>query len=105
MSNAARHIQWHSLEPEIVLERLHATRNGLDAQEARERLAQYGENVLPARKPPTLLGIFLRQFKSPLIYILLAATVVALLLQEFTDAIFILVVLLLHSSNLTQPKQ
>ncbi len=89
---------WHSLGIEAVFERLSATRSGLDEQQVRERLARHGENVLPARKPPTLAEIFLRQFKSPLIYILLAAAVVALALGEFTDAGFIFIVLLLNAT-------
>jgi calcium-translocating P-type ATPase len=91
-------IAWHSLDPEKVFERLSATRNGLDPQEVQARLLHYGENVLPTREPPTLLGIFLQQFKSPLIYILLAAAAVSLVLQEFTDAGFIFIVLLLNAT-------
>ncbi len=89
---------WHSLAPEEVLDRLEVSRAGLDEQEVAARLAKYGANVLPARRPPTLIGIFLRQFKSPLIYILMAAAAVALALGEYTDAIFIGAVLLLNAS-------
>lgn len=97
-TSAEARVAWHSLEPEKVFERLSATRNGLDPREVQARLDRYGENVLPTRKPPTLLGIFLHQFKSPLIYILLAAAAVSLVLQEFTDAGFIFIVLLLNAT-------
>ena len=90
-------VAWHSVAPEQIFERLTATRSGLNAQEVQARLLRYGDNVLPTRKPPTLLGIFLRQFKSPLIYILLAAAGVSLVLQELTDAGFIFIVLLLNA--------
>jgi magnesium-transporting ATPase (P-type) len=73
-------------------------RRGLTAAEARERLARYGPNVLPSEPPPSALKIGLRQLKSPLIYVLLAAAAVALLLGDYTDAAFIGVVLLANSA-------
>jgi Ca2+-transporting ATPase len=47
--------------------------NGLSTAEAAERLAQIGPNALPERVPDPLWRRFLRQFASPLIYILLFA--------------------------------
>ncbi len=69
---------------------------GLTSPEAALRLAQYGRNLLPAAPPPSVLLIFLRQFRSPLIYILLLAAVVSLMVSEPRDAIFIGIVLLLN---------
>ncbi len=45
----------------------------------------------------TLFAHFLQQFKSPIIYILLLATFMALIIQEYTDAGFILTVLVLNA--------
>ena len=53
-----------------------ALRRGLSNTEARTRLRQVGPNALPQRRPETLPHAFLRQFKSPLIYVLLTALVV-----------------------------
>jgi Ca2+-transporting ATPase len=47
--------------------------DGLTAADARARLAQYGPNALPAQAPVPMWRRFLRQFASPLIYILLFA--------------------------------
>ncbi|WP_429925732.1 cation-translocating P-type ATPase (plasmid) [Agrobacterium vitis] len=69
---------------------------GLSQAEAAERLARFGENLLPEPKAPSFLSIFLQQFKSPLIYILLLAAGMSLVLSEVEDAIFIGVVLLLN---------
>ncbi len=52
------------------------TLQGLSTAEARSRLQQYGENTLPEEPPKPLWRRFLRQFQSPLIYILLFALVV-----------------------------
>ncbi|NJD32230.1 MAG: HAD-IC family P-type ATPase [Gammaproteobacteria bacterium] len=78
--------------------RVNDARRGLTTAEARERLARYGPNVLPSEPAPSALAIFVRQLKSPLIYVLLAAAAVALLMGDFTDAAFIGVVLLVNSA-------
>lgn len=65
--------------------------------EARKRLDKYGKNTLPQPQPASVARLFMRQFMSPLIYILLAAALVSLLLQENSDAIFITAVLLINA--------
>ena len=47
--------------------------NGLSTTEATERLSRVGPNALPERAPDPLWRRFVRQFQSPLIYILLFA--------------------------------
>lgn len=89
---------WHTISSDEALSRLASVRGGLSNDEVGKRLARYGPNQLPVRKPPTVWQIFLHQFKSPLIYILLAAGVVALVLKEFTDAGFIGAVLFLNAT-------
>nr|WP_290083930.1 HAD-IC family P-type ATPase [Aquibium sp. A9E412] len=69
---------------------------GLGEAEARARLASVGPNALPEAPPPSLVAVFLRQFLSPLIYILLAAALVSLALSDIKDAVFIGAVLLLN---------
>ena len=46
---------------------------GITSSQAVTRLLEYGPNELPERKPPGLLRIFVCQFKSPFVYVLLAA--------------------------------
>ncbi|MGK8837277.1 cation-translocating P-type ATPase [Achromobacter xylosoxidans] len=67
---------------------------GLTTAEARRRFAHYGPNALPGVPTPSLMRVFLRQFRSPLIYILLAAALTAAALGDLSDAGFIAVVLL-----------
>ncbi len=78
---------------------------GLTSEEARKRLAQYGPNALPEKPPEPLGRKFLRQFQSPLIYILLFALVVDLGLWVFEGAhglplesLAILAILLLNAT-------
>lgn len=70
---------------------------GLTAQQAAARLAEAGPNVLPERERPGPLLIFIHQFKSPFIYVLIAAAVVSQVLGQTINAIFITAVLLLNA--------
>jgi magnesium-transporting ATPase (P-type) len=70
---------------------------GLTEAEVAERRARYGANTLPAPPKVTLWEVLLHQFLSPLIYILLAAAGVAVVLRDFVDAAFILVVVSLNA--------
>lgn len=80
---------WHCMQSQEVLQKVASTSSGLTQVEAQRRLEQHGPNQLPSKPEATLLEVFLRQFKSPLIYILLVAAVVAILVRDFTDAGFI----------------
>ncbi len=70
---------------------------GLTAEQAKERLARVGANKFAAKKPKTLLGMFLSQLNDPMIYILFAAAAISLFLHEIGDAIIILAVVLLNA--------
>jgi Ca2+-transporting ATPase len=89
--------QWHNLGVDEVLLALDSRRAGLTATEAGARLLQYGHNQLRGKKktPPVL--VFLRQFLSPLIYVLLVAAVISIIVEHFMDAWVILGVLLLNA--------
>jgi Mg2+-importing ATPase len=75
-----------------LLAALHATANGLSSSEARQRLEGYGPSVLEVKKKATALGLFLNQFKSPIILILLFATGVSAATKEWVDALIILAI-------------
>jgi Ca2+-transporting ATPase len=78
---------WHHLSGEEILRVLECeSRKGLDAVEIQQRQERFGKNVLtPARGRNPLLQ-FLSQFHNPLIYILLAATILAGVLKDVVDA-------------------
>lgn len=81
-----------------MLEQVDTSEQGLSTREAAARLKKFGYNDLPHEPPPTALEILLRQFRSPLIYILLVAAVISLLTGQPEDAAFIGVVLLVNAS-------
>ena len=87
----------HSVEAEAVVTALKSSRHGLDQAEAQRRLQAVGPNAFPELAPPGIFIIFLRQFRSPMIYILLIAAVVSMVVQEYSDAVFIMLVLLVNA--------
>src|SRR3972149_3125872 len=70
---------------------------GLSFGQAKDRLVTFGFNLLAKSKKETLLDIFVRQFKSPLIYILIFAAALVLLFGQNTDALVILAVIILNA--------
>lgn len=64
--------KWYQLSVEETFQGLGAGDTGLTSGEAKARLERYGYNELKFKKPSVIMR-FLRQFHSPLVYILLAA--------------------------------
>lgn len=77
---------YHSQKPQAVIKELKSNIDGLTKQEARKRLKKYGPNKLPREKMLANFTIFINQFKSPLIFILLFAGTISLILAEHIDA-------------------
>ncbi len=88
---------WHNRSAEEVLAHLGTSAIGLSAQEAAQRLAANGPNELKEGKRISPLQIFLGQFKSLIIWILIAAGVVSGVLGEVVDAIAILAIVILNA--------
>ena len=88
---------WHSQSGEEVLAQLVSTTDGLSAANAAERLATNGPNELKEGKPIGPLEILLSQFKSLIIWILIAAGVISGVLGEVVDAIAILAIVVLNA--------
>ena len=89
---------WHSLSIENVLAQLASTSEGLSSQEAARRLAANGLNELKEGKPVSPLQILLGQFKSLIIWILIAAAVISGMLGERVDAIAIVAIVVLNAA-------
>jgi Mg2+-importing ATPase len=83
-----------SLAAESLMATLHTSKTGLQQTDADNLIKQYGPNALKAKQQTTALGLLLRQFKSPLVLILIFAAIVSAFLGEWTDAIIVLSVVL-----------
>ena len=92
-------VVWHALSPDETCARLQTRRDGLSEAEAGERLAQHGANTLPEAPALGVARTVLKQFASPLIYLLLAAGLLSLVIGDRWDAIFIFGVLATNAAS------
>jgi magnesium-transporting ATPase (P-type) len=88
---------WHALPAESVAQRLQTDLSGLTSGEAAARLARYGPNRLPQYKRRGPVARFLLQFHNLLIYVLLAAGLLAASIGHLVDSIVIFGVVLLNA--------
>jgi len=91
-------ILWHNLSWEEVVKKLNSDpKRGLNEKEVKSRQEKFGKNLIPEQAPFSSLKIFLDQFKSPLIYILIIAGIVTLALKAFTDSIVIFLAIFINA--------
>ena len=89
---------WHSLSVEDAVKAQECDiKRGLTTDKVKERLRKFGPNALPEETTASKLQIFINQFKSPLIYILIIAGIITLALGKWTDSIVILGAVLINA--------
>ena len=88
---------FYQLSVKETLERLNTGVKGLSQQEAAKRLKRHGLNQLEEKRGPHPVQIFLKQFKDPIILILLGAIIISLIVQELLDAGAIAAILILNA--------
>ncbi len=88
---------WHDQPSEAVFHALSSTADGLPPEETARRLAAQGPNTLPETKRRSLFLVLLRQFVSPLIYILFIAAAVSFAVGHRGDAFVILLVVVVNA--------
>ncbi|MEO6623684.1 MAG: cation-transporting P-type ATPase, partial [Burkholderiaceae bacterium] len=82
---------WHTLSVEETAQRLETNvTHGLTRAEAALRYTQQGANMLARAKQRSAVSIFVHQFRSLIVVLLLAAGGVALALGENIEALAIL---------------
>jgi P-type Mg2+ transporter len=84
---------WSISAPQMF-QHLGTAKEGLSSEEARQRLARYGSNLLKPPKQSDVFTLLLAQFKSPLILILLFATGLSFFLHDPVNALIILTIVL-----------
>ncbi len=88
---------WHTQQRERVYEELDTSPNGLDSAEARRRLERYGPNELEERGLRSPLRVLLGQFTEIMVVVLLVAAGISFAIGKTTDAIMILVIVVLNA--------
>ncbi len=89
---------WHTLTQDVLAEELRSSpETGLAEHGAQRRLAEYGPNELPRDPPISPLKLFLEQFSSLIVWVLIGAAIVSGLLQEWIDAAAIIAIVILNA--------
>lgn len=97
MASIKLNINPHAIEPEVVLTALQSdAANGLTSAEAQKRLKN-GANKIEAKKDKSIWLIFLGQFKSPIVWLLVFAAGLSFYFGELLDGIAILIVILINA--------
>ena len=85
---------WGISQPDLLTQ-LNAKMEGLSAEEAKQRLIQYGANLLKPPKRSDTLALLIAQFKSPIILTLIFAAGLSAFLHDPADAIIIIAIVLI----------
>jgi Ca2+-transporting ATPase len=90
-------MEYYSARLDEVFKELKSSKTGLSEEQARQALARYGPNELTEGHKISPLEIFVNQFKSFIVGILLVVLVISLAMGEIPDAIAVLVILVLNA--------
>ncbi len=90
-------MNWYALKVTDVFKELNSSRGGLTEIEAEARLKKYGYNEITEKKKIKSFQIFVSQFYSPLMWILLLAILASVLIGKQTDAAVIAAIVILNA--------
>jgi Ca2+-transporting ATPase len=83
------------MEKQDVLKALQTQESGLSNVEAKNRLIKFGHNEIPEQKNFHILRMFSKQLKSPLVIVLLFATLISAIVGDAMEAIIIAAIVIL----------
>lgn len=87
----------YSVPIKEILKQLNSSDKGLSESDATERIKEFGENTIQEEKGIHPLRIFLNQFNSPVVWVLFAAMIITLFLNELIDFWVIFAVVIINS--------
>ncbi|MBF0314843.1 MAG: cation-translocating P-type ATPase [Oligoflexia bacterium] len=90
-------MEWHQKSVEEVLREFGSSSKGLTEEAVKKMKEKFGRNQLEEKKSQTPLTIFLSQFKDFMIIVLLVAAIVSGVIGDLTDAIVIVIIVLLNA--------
>ena len=89
---------WFDQTSQDILQKFNVDLNtGLSELESKKRLEEHGENKLKSQKKKSIFQLFLSQINDVMIYILLGAAILSAFMKEYSDAIIILIVILINA--------
>lgn len=88
---------WHSMPIDEILKELNTTEDGLSDKEAEERLKKYGYNELNNKKRKTILELIWKEIVDPMILILIGASLLSFILNEWVEGFVILFIVFVNT--------
>lgn len=88
----------HTKSPQEIFHELDSSPRGLSAEKADTKRSQFGQNILPEKKSLSPALVFLRQFRSIMVYILFIAAAISFFLGHYIDVYVMLFVILINST-------
>src|SRR5262245_60642667 len=95
--SSTRNVSWHSQTVAETCKGLASGLEGLDPEEARRRLTVFGPNRLNPAPPVSALHMLIGQFRSVVVALLVAATVISIALGDHAEALAIAIVVALNA--------
>jgi Ca2+-transporting ATPase len=92
-----RELPFHTKTPNEILNVLGSDIHGLTTEKANTKRPQFGFNIIPEKKSLSPVLVFLRQFKSVMVYILLIAAAISFFIGHYVDVYVMLFVILINS--------
>ena len=93
-----KRLNYYRLTPDEVCDQLNSSRTGLTSADARNRLQHLGPNILHTEKRVHPLRIFLRQFKSLFVLILVISACLAIYLKDGKTASILLIIAFINAA-------
>ena len=87
----------YNLPIKSVLRKVKSSKNGLSEEEFLKRIKKNGKNQLPQKDATSAWKVFVAQFKSPLVIVILVAMFFSFLIGHWVDAFFIVFVVLVNA--------
>ena len=82
---------------ENVLKEFNVTKDGLNDEQVKENINNYGKNSLVEKKKETTLQVFLNQFKDLLVFILIIAGIISMISGNIESTLVIFVVITMNA--------
>src|SRR3990167_86490 len=90
-------MEYYKAKIEEIYKELKTSPKGLAEEEAAKRLEKHGPNEIKAAKKISPVKIFLSQFKSVIIWMLISAVAISVFLNERIDAAVISAIVVMNS--------
>lgn len=90
--------EWHSLPIQKVFAELRTSGTGLSGEDAARRLSTYGQNEISSGKKVSVLELLAAQFASPLVLVLVFASLISFFLGHGIDGILILAIVVANAA-------